>query len=84
MIWQDIVIFACVCALTATIIPLIIHKVSMPLLTVIPMTAAMAVLAMTYATLGLWLSFSIEVISFGLWSIVLRNSYRPEQVDNGP
>lgn len=72
--WQDYTIAVVVAIFTLTTIPMIRHGVRLPLWTTVPMAMGGAVLIVTYATLGLWVSVLIECISLIGWTILLRRS----------
>lgn len=67
MHWQDPVIAVVVLVFSLTVVPLIRARIKVPLWTSIPMIIGCAVLAVTYSTLGLWYSVSVEVLGTSLW-----------------
>lgn len=72
--WQDYVIALVVLAFTLTTWPMIRSDVRLPRLTTFPMVVGGLVLILAYATLGLWVSVTIEVISLVGWTILLYRS----------
>lgn len=76
MPFQDILIFAVLLAFNVSTIPLIRGRVPVPLSTSLLMSGGAAILGVTYATMGLWLSVSVEVMSVGLWGVLLVRALR--------
>ena len=74
--WQDYSITIVVLVFNLTIIPMIRSEVALPLWTTLPMTVGAAVLAATYATLGLWFSVGIETMAFLGWAILLQRTFK--------
>jgi hypothetical protein len=72
--WQDYTIGIVVFLFALSIIPLIRHRTVVPLTTGVLMTAGAAVLAVTYITLQLWFSVTVEAFSVVMWGLVLINS----------
>lgn len=71
MHWQDPVIAAVVLVFSLTVVPMIRAHVKVPLWTSVPMVTGCAVLALTYGTLGLWYSLSVEILGTVLWLTLL-------------
>lgn len=71
MIWQDVVIMVACFGFAAALIPSIVGKFKPAkascLLTIILLTA----IAVSFATLGLWLSFWAEITAIIAWGILL-------------
>lgn len=76
VIWQDFIIAAVVAIFTLTVVPLIRADLTLPVGTTLPMTLGSLVLAIAYATLGLWFALSVEVVSTVLWSILLARTFK--------
>lgn len=74
--WQDYVIAGTVLMFTLTTIPMIAKNVELPPLTTTPMFLGSIALAFCYASLSLWFSFGVELVSMWLWSILFRRSVR--------
>lgn len=74
--WQDYLIAAVIVMFTLTTIPLIRHRIRIPLTTCGPFVAGSLLLCVAYLTLDLWLSLGIEVVSASLWSIILARALR--------
>ena len=74
MIWQDIVIMVACFGFAMALIPSIMGKnkpaKSSCLITVVLLTA----IAVSFATLGLWLSFWSEITAIIAWGILLFQS----------
>lgn len=74
--WQDSAIAIAVFVITLTAVPMIRQDVTPPLSTSVPLIGGALVLVVTYATLGLWLSFVVEVLAIALWAVLLVRGIR--------
>jgi hypothetical protein len=74
--WQDYVIAVVLIAFTLTTIPMIRSKVRLPLATTLTMVVGAAALALTYVTLGLWLSVAVETVALLGWAILLVRTFK--------
>lgn len=78
--WQDYTIMVVVAMFTLTTLPMINSGIRLPLGTSLVMTLGSLTLAIVYATLGLYYALSVEVVSVGLWSILLSRSFKRTDV----
>jgi hypothetical protein len=74
--WQDYVIATALVAFTLTTIPMIRSRVRLPLATTLTMVVGAAALALTYVTLGLWLSVAVETVALLGWAILLVRTFK--------
>lgn len=72
MIWQDLVVALCVVVFTLTTLPMLRHRVRVPLMTSVPMVVGALVLTVVYLTLGLWWSAGVEIVAATMWAALVR------------
>ena len=71
MIWQDLVIMIACYGFAIALIPTIIGKQKPARFTCWLTMVLLAAIAVSFATLGLWLSFWSEIVSIIAWGILL-------------
>jgi biotin transporter BioY len=71
MIWQDIVIMIACFSFALALIPSIIGKNKPEKNTCLFTIIGLAAIAVCFATLSLWLSFTSEIASITAWSVLL-------------
>jgi len=69
--WQDIVIMVAAFGLSASTIPMMIHRIHPGKTTCLSMISLLAVIGICFATLSLWLSVVAEAAGVLAWSILL-------------
>jgi hypothetical protein len=79
-VWQDYVIASVIVMFALTTLPLIKNRIRVPLWTAIPMVVGSVILAITYVSLDLWFSLTIEIVCAILWSTVLSISLKDRHV----
>lgn len=70
MTWQDAVIAICQMSFVVALIPAIRAAEKPPVRTSAPTALALVSLALTFATLGLWLSVVTSVLSAMAWGVL--------------
>lgn len=71
MIWQDIAIMVACFSFSAALIPSIRGKNKPEAKTSLFTILGLSTIAVCFATLGLWLSFTSEMTAISAWSILL-------------
>lgn len=68
---QDLIITVVVCAFVVSALPMIFDTYTPPYRTSVLMVVGSAALAGTYATMGLWLSVTVEALAAVLWTVLV-------------
>lgn len=80
--WQDLIIAAVQWGLAVALLPTILHKTHKPALsTAIFNTALLAILAGTFASLGLWMAAAVTTLSSGAWALL---AYQRRRLNSHP
>jgi hypothetical protein len=79
--WQDYLIALVVMVFTLSVIPMITQKNTPPIATALAMSVGALILAIVYATLGLWFSLAVETLATILWGILLWRGYVARQIE---
>lgn len=82
MQWQDLAITVASIVMSFSLIPAIRDSQKPPLKTSIPTTVGLDVIALSFLSLGLYLSFAITEITATLWLILAMQRTKQNAVDN--
>lgn len=74
MIWQDAVILVGQLVLFITLIPTIVSKVRVPLLTSLPAMFVLDSFIIVFTTLGMWGSVVTSALNAAAWALIAFNA----------